>query len=232
MVLFILLSCFLVVMFISYLLPCDTVSSCFILFPSIVTIFGCSLKQLYISLMYMCQSTLTYVIFCLQLSLAKEACFSFEDIDNPNQGQKEASQVVALAPNSIIQAVSRNPYSFSTKKFPSQEFVLSDSPERGKKANKSKQRSRSMWGNKTDKHDTSILKESAKTATINLPKSSSSDASARTVTSPLTCEGRFAIPREVFLIPLWQPDRKGHKLSPGLLEFELLSEEEVIGGIL
>lgn len=158
--------------------------------------------------------------------MSREASICLEEVHDPNQAQREVNKVVSLAPTSAIQSASRNPYSFSVKKCLSRELLLcSESPERSKK-NKAKQRSRSMWGVKSERLNPSVVKDASKSSTLSMSPSSKSCSSdyTRGLTSPIL--DRFVVPREVFLIPIWQTERIGLKTS-GLWEFELLSEEEV-----
>ncbi len=168
--------------------------------------------------------------------MSREASDSFKEIEDPNQIQREVNQAVALAPSYWFKPETRNPYSFSVKKSLSSDFLLSDSPERGGgKKSKSKQRSRSTWGSKTDKISLSVPpQEVSKSSTLcNMPKSSSASCtnSLRHNLTNSTTFDRFAMPREVLLIPVWQSDRNGQQQQQqqqsGLWEFELLSEEEV-----
>ena len=165
--------------------------------------------------------------------MSQEVNYSFEEIQDPNQIQREVNQIVSLAPFSTFERESsRNPYSFSFKKSLSDDFSLSMSPERGKKS-KSKQRSRSMWGAKNEKSLSSAAKDASKSSTL-VPKSNSSADSNFKQMTDSNVMYRFGMPREVILIPLWRPDINEHQRQQqnGLWEFELLSEEEVSEDIL
>ena len=165
-----------------------------------------------------------------QICVSHEASSYFESLPDQNPAQIELGRLVALVPDSVIVSGPRNPYSFSVKKSNSSNVLDASSSPEYKGKGKVKQRSKSVWGARSEKNAQAI-KESSKSSTLTVvsgmtkSNSTADTATLRLPTSPV--KERFVMPREVILLPFLQPGKNTQSHHSDVWDFELLSEEEV-----